>query len=476
MNTLDDILKAAQPARFIPTVADSRKEERIVSILLATLPRVRPLATYLMDRCVERLGKSSVLETFTEVEFPSVEENSKDRPDGVLCVTTRKTRWSALVEAKIDNTEIDEDQVQRYADIARRHQVNAVITLSNQLVPLPTHLPYSIPKRVRNQVDIFHFSWISILTQALLILRNREDVDSEQAFLLEEMARYFEHPTSGVKRFDQMNPEWRTFVLGVRDGQQFKRSSPEIENTVASWHQEERDVSLILSRRIGQQVALRRLSRKHQADPALRLRDACDDLIVSNELRSAFSVPNAASELEVAADIQRRTISCAMKLNAPLDRQRARARINWLRRQLKDVDSQNVQVRAFWPKRAMATQAALSELRADSRCLEKDRSDLVPYGFEVVMIRDIAGRFSGRRTFIEDLEKLVPEFYEEIGQYLRPWTPPPPKIAKDDPIHDADSQLRDQPRDGGESKASEDDRAYHSSSTLDTSDSSDDRR
>ena len=290
------------------------------------------------------------------------------------------------------------------------------------------------------------------------------------------MARYFEHPTSGVKRFDQMNPEWRTFVLGVRDGQQFKRSSPEIENTVTSWHQEERDVSLILSRRIGQQVALRGLSRKHQADPALRLRDACDDLIASNELRSAFSVPNAAGELEVTADVQRRTISCAMKLNAPLDRQRAKARINWLRRQLKDVDNQNVQVRAFWPKRATATQAALSELKGDSRCLEKDRSDLVPYGFEVVMIRDIAGRFSGRRTFIEDLEELVPEFYEEIGQYLRPWTPPPPKIAKEDPIHDADSQLKDQPRDGGVSKASEDDRAYHSSSTLDTSVSSDDHR
>ena len=149
------------------------------------------------------------------------------------------------------------------------------------------------------------------------------------------MARYFEHPSSGVKRFDKMNSEWRSLVLGVRDEQQFKRSSPEIENTVASWHQEERDVCLLLSRRIGERVSIR-LSRNHQADPAHRLRDACDSLIASLELRCAFSVPNAASDVEVTANLQRRTISCSMKLNAPGDKKRASARVNWLVRQLRD--------------------------------------------------------------------------------------------------------------------------------------------
>ena len=37
MNPLDDVLQGAQRARLMPTVADSRKEERIASILLATL-------------------------------------------------------------------------------------------------------------------------------------------------------------------------------------------------------------------------------------------------------------------------------------------------------------------------------------------------------------------------------------------------------------------------------------------------------
>ena len=423
MSALDDILNNAQPARLIPTIADSRNEERIVSILLATLPKVPLFAEKILERCGERVSKSSTLSSYTEVEFPSLDGSGKDRPDGVLCLTTRKARWAAILEAKIGKVEIDEEQVHRYADLARKYQVDAVITLSNQLVPLPTHVPYSVSKRVGSHVKFFHFSWISILTRARLILRNRKDISPEQAFILGEMSRYFEHPSSGVRRFEQMNSEWRTLVHGIRDGQQFKRTSPEIENTVASWHQEERDVCLILSRRIGEQISIRRLSRKHQAEPARRLRDACDDLISSNELRFAFSIPNAASDLEVVADMQRRTISCSMKLNAPLDKQRASARINWLRRQLRDVDGGNIQIRAVWPGRAMPTQASLSEVKADSRYLENERPGMAPTSFEIVMIGDIAGRFSGRRTFIEDLEKLIPEFYDEIGQHLRPWAP-----------------------------------------------------
>ena len=327
--------------------------------------------------------------------------------------------------------------MQRYAEIAREYGVDAVITLSNQLAPLPSHVPYSVPKRLSNRVKFFHISWISILTQASLILRDNEEVTREQAFILEEMVRYFEHPSSGVRRFEQMNSEWRSLVLGIRNEQPFKRSSPEIENTVASWHQEERDVCLILSRRIGERVGIR-LSRKHQADPALRLRDACDSLIVSQELRYAFSVPNAASDLEVTANLQRRTISCSMKLNAPGDKKRVSARVNWLVRQLRGVDGDDVIVRAFWLGRGRPTQASLSEIKTDPKCLESGRPGTTPTSFEVVMIRDLAGRFSGRRTFIEDLENLIPEFYDRIGQNLRPWTPPPPSIDKRDPIQDTD--------------------------------------
>jgi hypothetical protein len=43
---------------------------------------------------------------------------------------------------------------------------------------------------------------------------------------------------------------------------------------------------------------------------------------------------------------------------------------------------------------------------------------------------DIAGRFAGSRTFIELLEKLVPRFYEQVGQHLRAYVVPPPRPRK----------------------------------------------
>ena len=134
MTTLDDILKDAKSARLIPTVADSRKEERIVSTMLATLSVVHPFAQQLLARCSVKMGKTSRMRCYTEVEFPGSTEGGKDRPDGLLCLVTRKTRWTALLEAKIDKAEVGEEQVHRYGEIARNYGIDAVITLSNQLV------------------------------------------------------------------------------------------------------------------------------------------------------------------------------------------------------------------------------------------------------------------------------------------------------------------------------------------------------
>lgn len=226
MNTLDDILENASRARLIPTVADSKKEERLVSILLATLSATRPFAEQVLS-CAVRVRKTSKLSTYTEVEFPASDKHGKERPDGILILSTRKDRWTALLEAKTDNTKIDEEQMERYAVIAREYGINAVITLSNQLVSLPTHIPYSIPKKFTRSCQFFHLSWISVLTQAELILKDSTELNPEQAYILGEMARFFEHSQSGIKRFNQMNEEWTPLILGIRERQRYARTSPE---------------------------------------------------------------------------------------------------------------------------------------------------------------------------------------------------------------------------------------------------------
>ena len=274
-------------------------------------------------------------------------------------------------------------------------------------------------------------------------------MDPEQLWTLHEVVRYLEHPSSGVRRFDQMNEAWRPLVLGVNKGQVLDRSSQDVERTVAGWHQQERDVCLILSGLLGERVRLR-LSRRHQAESETRVADACHEFVDSHELHSSFIVPNAAGDIEVRANLQRRTITCAMRLDAPGDRKRATARINWLARQLRGVDPADIELRAFWRGRGSPTQASLSDVLTDPRSLEGGRTGTAPTSFEVSIVKDLAGRFSGRRTFVEDLEKLVPEFYERIGQRLRPWTPPPPPIERQDVASGAETAPGDPGSDSGD--------------------------
>jgi hypothetical protein len=48
--------------------------------------------------------------------------------------------------------------------------------------------------------------------------------------------------------------------------------------------------------------------------------------------------------------------------------------------------------------------------------------------FEVLLIRDLGSRFAQRRNFLIELEEMLPEFYEHVGQHLKAWQPPPPKL------------------------------------------------
>ena len=98
-----------------------------------------------------------------------------------------------------------------------------------------------------------------------------------------------------------------------------------------------------------------------------------------------------------------------LRISAPKDKKTTRARINWILRQLGGTDSPDVFVSAVWPGRAARTQCSLLDALADPQMLGAGTSDLKPQAFEVQLIRDLAGKMSGMRTFIESVEIAVPE-------------------------------------------------------------------
>lgn len=442
---LPEYLESGDVARLIPVVAETSKERRAASILLATMMAVDEFAAAMLRGVDVRLGARAKVQCFTEVVFRDAGPGAKLRPDGLIFVNTGKKTWTALVETKIGNADIDAEQLTAYIQLAKQHGIDAVITLSNQFAALPDHHPVEIPKAATKGVGLFHWSWMYMLTQATLLLHDNEFTSADQRYILGEMVRFFGHSSSGVSSFDRMNADWKALVMKVHTDAPLSRALPEVERSVASWHQEERDLCLIMSRKLGREVHLK-LSRSHISDPAKRMRDDCDELVQSKSLACSLEIPNAAAPLLISAHLARRTITCCMKLQAPRDKKRTPARLNWLIRQLSSSDPEAVFITANWPGRTKNTQAALDAVRANPGCLEVDNGGVPPVAFEVTMVRDLAGKFSGAKTFIERLEEFVPEYYENVGQHLRAWVAPPPKLIETSAEEDA---IVDHPSDVG---------------------------
>ena len=160
-----------------------------------------------------------------------------------------------------------------------------------------------------------------------------------------------------------------------------------------------------------------------------------------------FNVPDAASPIRVEADLRTRSIQVFMTLRAPEDRKSARARTNWVLRQLAGSDATDLHIKANWPGRAAATQETLEAVRADVDCLRASNPSLAPTGFEVRLVRVAGSRFAGAKTFIDELESSVLRFYAEVGQHLKNWQPAAPKMV---------DNVRETPADGARSEVEQD--------------------
>jgi hypothetical protein len=197
-----------------------------------------------------------------------------------------------------------------------------------------------------------------------------------------------------------------------------------------AWMQESRDLCLILSRQLKRLVS-QRLSRAALADPGVRFNEDVAALCTEQALKVVMTVPNAAASIEVKADLQRRSVLVSMYLKAPEDKVSSKARLTWLLRQIPEGAQGNIHVRCQWPKTSPSTQFRLQDLREDPARIEEGKGKLKVVGFEVVWLADLGRRFEQRKTFIDELERAVPAFYETVGQHLRAWQPPAPKIAEE---------------------------------------------
>ena len=422
---LSDLLKQGEPARLFPVPAGKAAQERhTTSVFLACLSLVPALGRALVEPLGQRVGVSSRIQTFTEVGLDSGAEGH--RPDGLIAISTgKKEPWMALVEAKVQRSKLDRDQVESYLKLASVNGIDALITVSNDFAAVPSHHPLHITRLPKN-VLLFHWSWTSVLTHAKLLKEQGVD-DSEQHAVLSEFVRFLEHENSGVMGLDSMGPSWKDLVASAVAGAPLARTSDQVVDTVGTWHQETRDLALQLTEAVNANVSIG-LSRAHRGSSGKRIEDDAAVLSRDQELRARYEVPDAASPITVVANLRGRTIEVSMQVPAPADRKSTSARVNWLLRQL-PKEGEELHIRASWPRRSTTTQASLASIREDPSVLQIEDRSLAPTSFEVKLVRNAVGRFSQPKRFVEELEKAVRSFYEQVGQRLKRWQPAAPRIV-----------------------------------------------
>jgi len=166
-----------------------------------------------------------------------------------------------------------------------------------------------------------------------------------------------------------------------------------------------------MSHKLGQNVGLK-LSRAHCTDPQARLKDDCETLVNEQALRCVLEVHHAATDIEVVANL---TTSCSIKLGSPKDKKRKSARGNWLTRQLTKVETDDMFGKAFRTGNSEETQAPLETLLNDANAADFNTTNVVPSKFEVSYVVHLPGRFAGTNVLTDELEAVVPQFYERVG-------------------------------------------------------------
>ncbi len=425
MGELPSFVKQGEPARLFPVVSSGQGERRIASIFLALLQQIPTLATEILLTAGVRVGKRTQIRTFTEVVCRSDEDDLRDRPDGLIVVSTGKREWSALVEVKCGKTVLDADQVIRYLSLAKRNGIDAVITISNQFTARYDQPPFTVPKRFLHRVSLLHWPWMWIATRAKILQHQKVVEDPEQSFLLEEFIRFLDHPSSGLERFTRMGPKWGELVQLDSSRASLDKRSSLVEEAVSCWLQEEVDLAFQLSRHIGRPVDIV-MKKAWRDDPTARLEAGIATLVEQRQLVSLFRIPDAAADMKVVADLSRRAILVSMNLLAPRDRKSTKARLNWLLRMLKEDDPRLV-IRGYWVGRGTFVQESLASLRENPNLFANPGDKSAVSRFEIVLVENIGRKFGGRQTFIVELERIVTEFYDRAGQYLKAWQPSPPK-------------------------------------------------
>jgi hypothetical protein len=417
-----------KPARLLPTAGirgQEEQERRATSALLAVMRAVPEFGHALL----RELGgpKSPTIQTFAEVRFKDTAGKTVI-PDGAIVCERGRRSWACLVEVKTSTAQLRDEQVAAYVDVAREHRFDAVLTISNQITADANESPVSVDRRKLTRVQLFHFSWWRVITEAMVQSRYRGISDPDQAWILDELIAYLDHDASGAGGFTDMGEHWVTIRRAGHDGT--LRASAEARRVAERWEEFAHYLGLGLSQDLGEDVTV---VRPRNQSTSARLEAIVRALAEEGRLSTTLRVPGAIGDVELIADLRTRQTLTAVTFPAPSE-MRPRARINWLLRQLRDAPPA-LRIDVGYKSARQTMSGLLGDVAdAPERLLYDQDPRREPRSFTLTL----AGRMGQKRgkdegSFVRETRKQLVTFYGDLVQNLKAWQATAPRLREPEP-------------------------------------------
>lgn len=414
------------PASLIPTTgikSGHEQEMRATSATLAVLKAVPEFAKSLLRAFGAPVGS---IETYVEVPFEA-SDGRVIRPDGLIKISRGQRSWVCLVEVKTGKNMLNKEQLEGYLDIARVNKFDALVTISNQFSPAVGVHPVKVNGSKLRSVKLFHLSWIALITQAVIQHEHRGVSDPDQAWILEELIKYLEHPNSGAMQFDDMGKHWVAIRNSVKD-RSLRKSDKGLEEVVDRWIEFNRYLALRLAKNLGAEVR-QVLTTKERGNPAIRTDSLMSQVESNGCLTGLLRVPDAVSDIQLVANLSTRTVESAVTVNAPSEGT-PRSRVTWLLRQLRNApDSTRIDV--SFERRSNTVSNTLGLLRENPAIGLLDDRKVNPRRFTIALPEDMGIKTgNGQGSFVNSVQVNLETFYREVVQDMSPWQQPAPKLPE----------------------------------------------
>jgi hypothetical protein len=298
--------------------------------------------------------------------------------------------------------------------------------------------PVTVDGRKLRRTSLWHFSWLRILTEAVIQNQYRGVSNPDQAWILRELIHYLSSEASGATGFEDMGEHWVEVRKSAREGT-LRQADASTKAVAERWEQFTQYLCLEFSQDLGRTVSAPRVPRNQTT--AGRIEEITKGLAASGELTATLHVPDAAGDLQVKADLRARQIATSVKVGAPEDR-RPKARISWLLRQL-DGAPDDLHINVTYPNARDTIHATLAQAREDpNRLLYVPDSKRDPRSFTLTYIHPM-GQKRGREedSFVRETTAQAVAFYRDLVQNLKPWVASAPRIREPGATTGAEEQV-----------------------------------